>query len=104
MGMVGTTLMPKAASMYDTDACALIVICTEEKKTYHHGGSMAQQTAFFLIFFLPPLLLPFAMNFKIHLVPTFLLFSLLIHLSSTSRFYHMVIECPIKSHRRGDKS
>jgi hypothetical protein len=26
MGMVGTTLMPKAASMYDTDACALIVI------------------------------------------------------------------------------
>lgn len=31
MGMVGTTLMPKAASMYDTDACALIVICTEEK-------------------------------------------------------------------------
>jgi len=89
--------------MYDTDACALIVICTEGKKTYHHAGSMAQQTAFFLIFFLPPLL-PFAMNFKIHLVPTFLLFSLLIHLSSTSRFYHMVIECPIKSHRRGDKS
>jgi hypothetical protein len=41
MGMVGTTLMPKAASMYDTDACALIVICTEEKKTYHHAGSMA---------------------------------------------------------------
>jgi len=65
---------------------------------------MAQQTAFFFIFFLPPLLLPFAMNFKNP--PCANIFAFLSADTSLIyiEVYHMVIECPIKSHRRDDKS